>query len=111
MCTLRGSASYPKLPIALHHQHHEGQERDAWGRSLVVILTLLSLYWLLFQGEERVPGVITRPLGPCDIDWFENKGGVLVLSCSHMDMLKLWPLPIQQPWWKDLPVRQGEKVG
>ena len=54
--------------------------------------------------------MITRPPGPCDIDWFQKKGGVLVLGCPHMDMLRLWPLPFEQPWWEDLPVRQGELV-
>jgi len=49
--------------------------------------------------------VISRPLGPCDVDWFENKGGVLILACPRMDRLKLWPLPVEQPWWENLPVR------
>jgi hypothetical protein len=75
-----------------------------------LIILVVLLHWLLFQGQEHVPGVITRPLGPCDIAWFENKGGVLVLGCPHMDMLKLWPLPMEQPLWEDLPVRPGESV-
>ena len=74
--------------------------RRLWALALLVILTLVPLHWLLFQGQEVVPGVITRPLGPCDVDWFENRGGVLVLGCPHMDMLKLWLLPVQQPWWE-----------
>ncbi len=71
--------------------------------ALVVILALIPLHWLLFQGQEVVPGVITRPLGPCDVDWFENRGGVLVLGCPHLDMLKLGPLPVEQPWWEHSP--------
>jgi hypothetical protein len=82
-----------------------------WVLALLVVFIACSVHWLLFQGEERVPGVITRLLGPCDVDWFENKGGILVLGCPHMDMLKLWPLPVQQPWFEDLPARWGEKVG
>ncbi len=66
--------------------------------ALAVIFMLIPLHWLLFQGQEVVPGVITHPLGPCDVDWFENRGGVLVLGCPHMDMLKQWPLPVEQPW-------------
>ncbi len=69
-----------------------------WALALVVILTFVPLHWLLFQGQEVVPGVMARPLGPCDVDWFENGDGVLVLGCPHMDMLKLWPLPVEQPW-------------
>jgi hypothetical protein len=82
-----------------------------WAFMPLIALLAVLLHWLLFQGQESVPGVITRPLGPCVVDWFENKGGVLVLGCPHMDMLKLWPLPMEQPWWEDLPVRPGEKVG
>lgn len=72
-----------------------------WAAVVLLLLILLTFHWLLFQGNERVPGVITRPLGPCDVNWFMNKGGVLVLGCPHMDMLELWPLPVQQPWYED----------
>jgi hypothetical protein len=71
----------------------------------------LAALAVFFQGQESVPGVITRPLGPCDVAWFENKGGALVFGCPHMDMLKLWPLPMEQAWWEDLLVRPGERVG
>ncbi len=81
--------------------------RRWWTLALVVILALIPLHWLLFQGQEVVPGVITRPLGPCDVDWFENRGGVLVLGCPHMDMLKLWPLPVEQPWWEHSPYSES----
>ena len=75
--------------------------------ALLAILLAISLHWLLFQGQEAVPGVITRPLGPCDVDWFENRGGVLVLGCPHMDMLRLWPLPVEQPWWEHSPFSES----
>jgi hypothetical protein len=39
--------------------------RRWWSLALVVILALVPLHWLLFQGQEAVPGVITCPLGPC----------------------------------------------
>jgi hypothetical protein len=73
---------------------------------LVALLAALAFHWLLFQGREIVPGVIARTLGPCDVSWFENKGGVLVLGCPHTDAIKLWPLPIEQPWWEDSPFRE-----
>jgi hypothetical protein len=43
--------------------------------ALVIILALIPLHWLLFQGQEVVPGVITRPLGSCDVEWFEKCDG------------------------------------
>ena len=76
----------------------------------LILLVAILLHWLLFQGQGNVPGVISRPLGPCDVSRFENKSGVLVLGCPHMDKLKLWPLPMEQPWFEDLPARQGEVV-
>ena len=78
--------------------------------SLIGILALIVFHWLLLQGYEQVHGVIARPLWPCDVSWFENKGRLLVLGCPHTDAIKLWPLPIQQPRFEDLPVRQGEVV-
>jgi hypothetical protein len=68
---------------------------------LLVVLTSVILHWLLFQGQEVVPGVIARPVGPCDVEWFEKWGGALVIACPHTDLIKVWPLPVQQPWYED----------
>jgi hypothetical protein len=38
--------------------------RRLWALALLVILALIPLHWLLFQGQEVVPGVIARPVGP-----------------------------------------------
>jgi hypothetical protein len=68
---------------------------------VLAILILIFLHWLLFQGNEIVPHVIVRPLWRCDVIWYGNWGGALVLACPRMDMLKFWPLPVQQPWYED----------
>ncbi len=39
-----------------------------WVLTMVGILLALLLHWLLFQGQPIAPGVIVRPLGPCDVD-------------------------------------------
>jgi hypothetical protein len=70
---------------------------------IATALVLVSLHWLVFQGVERVPGVVARPLGPCDIDWFRARGGLLVLGCPRVDSIKFWPLPIEYPWFEDDP--------
>jgi hypothetical protein len=59
-----------------------------------------ALHWLLFQGREIVPGVTTRPLGPCCLDWFDDRGA-LVLSCPRTDMIRVWPLPVAYPWFEE----------
>ena len=53
--------------------------RRWWALALVVVLALIPLHWLLFQGQEVVPGVIARPVGPCDVEWFERRGGAIIL--------------------------------
>ena len=77
---------------------------------VLVLLVALTLHWLIFQGREIVPGVIARPLGPCDVDWYGNRGGIVALGCPHMDYIKLWPLPIEQPWFEHPLVNPGESL-
>ena len=72
-----------------------------WLFALLAVVLALTLHWLLFQGQERTPGVITRPVGTCDVLWFGNRGGAVVVACPHTDLIKLWPLPVQQPWYED----------
>lgn len=47
--------------------------RRKWALAFLVILTFVPLHWLLFQGREVVPGVIARPVGLCDVEWFERR--------------------------------------
>ena len=54
----------------------------------------LTLHWLVFQAKETVPGVTSRPLGPCYLDWFSERPA-LVLACPRTDMIRLWPLPVE----------------
>jgi hypothetical protein len=75
-----------------------------WGLVLLAVFIVCSVHWLLVQGEERVPGVITRPLGPCHVEWFERRDGAIIIACPHTDLIKLWSLQSQQPWWEHLPV-------
>lgn len=92
--------------------------RNQWLRPFLTIALIIAVWyaglllydWLMYRGEERVPGVITRPLGPCDIEWFYRRAGQVVLACPHMDMIKLWPLPVEKPWYEDLPVPAWHKV-
>lgn len=79
-----------------------------WALVLVALLVALSFHWLLFQGREVAPGVIARPLGPCDVEWFQYRADTIVLACPHTDLIKIWPLPVEQPWWEDSPY--GESV-
>lgn len=88
--------------IALTSTQHKNKPLRKWMLALVFILAVVSLHWLLFQGREVAPGVIARPIGACDVEWFKQWGGVIVIACPHTDLIKVWPLPIQQPWYEDL---------
>lgn len=45
-------------------------------------------------------GVFELPLGPCVLDVFTGEN-TLVVACPGRDMLRVWPLPVGQPWWED----------
>ena len=60
----------------------------------------VTLRWLVFQATETVPSVTSRPLGPRYLDWFSERP-VLVLGCPRTDMIRLWPLPVEYPWFED----------
>lgn len=89
---------------------HPALIRRRWILVLLVVLAAVALHWLLFQGEERTPGVVTRRMGVCDVMWFGNRHGAVVIACPHTDLIRLWPLPVEQPWYEDLPVRPDEMV-
>ena len=63
------------IPSALR----KPRARRWWALALVVILTFVTPHWLLFRGQEVVPGVMARPVGPCDVEWFERRGGATIL--------------------------------
>ena len=51
--------------------------------------------------------MIARPVGPCDVEWFERRGGAIILACPHTDLIRLWPLPVEQPWWEHSPFSES----
>ncbi len=91
------------VPFVIPSNSCRTRTRRTWVRLLVAILVDLSMHWLVFQSREVVPGVIARPLDACDVEWFGRRGGIVVLVCPHTDLIKLWPLPFEQPWYEDSP--------
>ena len=63
-------------------------------------LLAATLHWLVFQAREITPGVTSRPLGPCSVDWFRQRPA-LVLACPRTDMIRLWPLPVEHLWFEE----------
>ena len=70
-----------------------------------VITFSLAFSYLWLRTEERIPGTVTTKLPVrCEIVQFGlNLQPVftIALACPRMDMIRLWPLPVQQPWFED----------
>ena len=62
--------------------------------NVAFVVLLLVTAWLA-TGYEIVPGVVAHDLGPCALDRFSEQG-VLVLASVGQDMIKVWPLPVEQ---------------
>ena len=74
--------------------------RQRVGLLILILAVGFSGHWVLFQWHEVVPGVIARPLGACDVQ-YHAQWNATVLACPHTDLIKVWPLPIVQPWYED----------
>ncbi len=70
--------------------------------ALVTVVLVVALFVAAWQalGYELAPGVIVHDLGPCALDWHRARPA-LVLACPRQDMLRVWPLPVVQPWSED----------
>ncbi len=66
----------------------------------LTVFAAVTIHWTFFQVREHVPGVYDRPLGACIVEAYQARG-IVVLVCPHMDMIKLWPLPVENPWFED----------
>ena len=72
-------------------------------RPILLILALIALLtWALALGaappRQLTEDVWTVELvGDCYLDYHSNIQAV-ALACSGVDYLKLWPLPVEQPW-------------
>ena len=74
---------------------------------LVALMTMPVSYVILAaRTTYPVDGVTTiRLVGRCELDYFDNTAQpvhTLALACQGIDYIRLWPLPVQQPWDEDL---------
>ena len=49
------------------------------------------------------------PLGRCDVDWHVSRG-IVAVACVGRDMIRVWPLPVEQPWWEETPDVPGGEL-
>jgi len=67
--------------------------------NVAFVVLLAFLVWNA-SGYELVPGVVTHTIGPCDRDWHSERPA-LVLACPGQDLIRVWPLPVEQPSFDD----------
>jgi hypothetical protein len=81
-------------------------------KRMVVVLTLtlfitlcLGNIYFVSRMHESIPGATGIPLiARCELIYFDSilqPVNTFVLACPRMDMFRLWPLPIQHPWFED----------
>jgi hypothetical protein len=73
---------------------------------LAFVLTLSIAYgFLLLNTNEIIPDAVSTKLpGRCEIIRFGRglqSEYTIALARPRMDMIRLWPLPVQQPWFED----------
>ena len=66
----------------------------------VAFVVLLILVVWNASGYGLVPGVVTHTVGPCDLDWHRGRAALMV-ACPGQDLIKVWPLPMEAPWFED----------
>ena len=70
-----------------------------WALCLLALLAILLLGGLLAsRPRELVEGVWTVDTpGGCALD-YHTSAKALALACPGVDYVRLWPLPVEQPW-------------
>ena len=72
---------------------------------LFVITVALGYAFLESRTHEIIPGATTFELvGRCDLTFYDTRlqaVDTVTFGCPRMDSIRLWPLPIQHPWFED----------
>jgi hypothetical protein len=75
-----------------------------------LVAAAMAVTTTFFQGRWLTPDVYTVPLGRFDVDWHVDRG-IMAVACVGRDLIRLWPLPVEQPWWEDGLEESGELWG
>jgi len=68
---------------------------------LLLVLLVIVLAWCF---QPIAPGVWTMDVGACNLDYHTKPAQErphLILACPGVDQVRLWPFPVQRPWWED----------
>lgn len=67
-------------------------------------MTLLLVLFIANKLHQDIPGVtsIDIVIKGCELDFYHNERlqpvFTIALACPRTDYIRLWPLPIKQPW-------------
>jgi hypothetical protein len=64
-----------------------------------LVAAAIAVTIVFFQGRWLMPDVYTVPLSRCDVDWHVGRG-IVALACVGQDVVKVWSLPVEQPWFE-----------
>jgi len=77
-----------------------------------LLMAALLAATVLLQGRWITSNVLALPVGSCDVQWFQGRG-VVAVACVGRDMVRVWPFPVEAPWFENSvqppgPAVQGE---
>ena len=72
---------------------------NQWRAILIIMALVVVLIWglALLQPERFSDDVWTLHLKDCDLDYHIPIRSI-ALACPGLDYMRLWPLPVEQPW-------------
>jgi hypothetical protein len=78
------------------------------------LVTILCVLLLASRTERVIPGVIAVTLfGDCQVEFYDTTIQpvfTLALACPRVDVIRLWPFPVKQPWnEKQIPIYEKVK--
>ena len=78
---------------------------------LSFLVTLMLALLLASRVEKPLPGYTKiRPLAGCQVELLDTRlqpAYTVVLSCSRVDSIRLWPLPVLWPFYEDPAYPEG----
>lgn len=81
---------------------------------LIILLGLILAGLIALRTYQRIPGVVAvRLLAGCEVEIYDSSVqpvSTIVLACPRVDSIRLWPLPVLQPWYEDPLPEEGYQV-
>jgi hypothetical protein len=82
---------------------------------LSFLITSFLASFLASRTYQLIPGVTAMKLiNGCELDFFHDTSlqpvFTVALACPRVDYIRLWPLPIKQPWSEETPAPPERQI-